>query len=560
MTGLAKTIFIIALFSVSAGTVRADRWDTAARNAGQAREAFVRSRDCMHGWLARLDPVTGLLPRRGDHSTWYVRDTAADLYPFMIMAAFYTEPDIYRGAMMDILRQEILLANRVDRLPDNVLAGGGFEHEDIDMGRIIFGASEYVKDGLLPLTELLGHTPWYYRMVGIVDDIIKHAPYETEYGRLPSLTTEINGEMLQNLSRLYYLTRNGRYLEQATAIADFYTEEVLPKSNYLPPHAWDLEAGKPGARFFHLSGHGNGIAGGMGELIIMLRETGNEHWRKYVKSYRRMIDNVLEHGRNPDGIWYRSLDINTLEPDTSNTSNCWGYLYNAVYSAYLITGEERYRDEIAGTMAAVAINPSYLFDEANKHKWTWIDETGIEVSALADAYSDALESSITFLNRIPNPAFSKAMDNAFDIYWTYQRPDGIVEDWYGDGNYIRTALMYALMKTGGTHAEPWNQYLRLGAVMESDGGLNIFLSTPVAWSGRLVFDHPRHRDHFNMPLNYPRLNEFPEWFTADYDRVYEIKFGTDGEVRRVIGANLIDGLPITLSAGEILKIEVRETE
>ena len=30
-----------------------------------------------------------------------------------------------------------------------------------------------------------------------------------------------------------------------------------------------------------------------------------------------------------------------------------------------------------------------------------------------------------------------------------QRPDGHIEDWYGEGNFNRTALLYALMKSQG---------------------------------------------------------------------------------------------------------------
>ena len=27
--------------------------------------------------------------------------------------------------------------------------------------------------------------------------------------------------------------------------------------------------------------------------------------------------------------------------------------------------------------------------------------------------------------------------------WTIQKPDGIIEGWHGDGNFARTAIMYA---------------------------------------------------------------------------------------------------------------------
>lgn len=176
----------------------------AARNARQASEAFRRSNHVMHAWLDRADSVTGLLPRTGKDPNWVVKDSAADLYPFMVLAAYFTEPSLYHNDMLHILRQEILLSTRLGRLSDDLLPGGkGFAFPELNKDRIIFGSSEYAKDGLIPLTELLGDTPWYYRMRGIATGIIRQAPYSSSRGRVPARTAEVNGNMLQVLSRLY---------------------------------------------------------------------------------------------------------------------------------------------------------------------------------------------------------------------------------------------------------------------------------------------------------------------------------------------------------------------
>ena len=150
-------IAVLAVPDALSAPAGAQSWETAARNAGQARQGFISSLACTNAWLARVDPVTGLLPRWGSHSTWYVRDTAADLYPFMVMAAWFTDQRLYRGAMMDILRQEIILTNRVDRLPDNVLAGGGFEHSP--------GQKRSVKAVLTPGSERTVSSPRCMRMI-----------------------------------------------------------------------------------------------------------------------------------------------------------------------------------------------------------------------------------------------------------------------------------------------------------------------------------------------------------------------------------------------------------
>ena len=87
-------------------------------------------------------------------------------------------------------------------MPDNYsFTKQGFEFDEPDIDRIIFGSSEYVKDGLLSLTEWLGASPWSDRMIEILDAMWENAPFETEFGTIVSDDVEVIGEMLQTLSR-----------------------------------------------------------------------------------------------------------------------------------------------------------------------------------------------------------------------------------------------------------------------------------------------------------------------------------------------------------------------
>ncbi len=70
------------------------------------------------------------------------------------------------------------------------------------------------------------------------------------------------------------------------------------------------------------------------------------------------------------------------------------------------------------------------------------------------------------------------------------------------------------------------------------------------------FDTPRHRLHMRLPLNYPRLNEFPEWFTADPDATYRVRVD-GGAWRTVGGAELARGLALTASPGATCEVEVQ---
>jgi len=220
-------------------------------------------------------------------------------------------------------------------------------------------------------------------------------------------------------------------------------------------------------------------------------------------------------------------------------------MFNAVYTAYLLTGEERYRKAVTDGIEGVTRKPEYLFDETGAgRKWG------------ANAYSDSLEGALVLLNRLPNSAAEAQVDLATRKFFDRQQADGIIEDWHGDGNFVRTALMYAFWKTQGAYVEPWSRRVHVGAAPESAGVL-IHLSAESPWQGRLRFDHPRHRDHWNMAVNCPRLNEFPEWFTVEQDRPYLVRIG-DGPARKYLGADLVSGIPLALNGGETIVIRVAE--
>ncbi|HQP97717.1 MAG TPA: hypothetical protein PLY86_04635 [bacterium] len=524
----------------------ADAVETARRNGEQAREALVRSERVLHAYLQRLDRTTGLLPRTGKVSTWYVRDSAADLYPFLVMAAYYTDRSVFDTTMMEILRNEVRHSTRLGMLSDNVLAGGGFENQEVNLDSIMFGSCEYAKDGLLPLTELLGHHAWYERMCGIADDVIAHAPYDSSFGKLPSVSAEINGEFLQVLARLAFLTRDPRYVQQMISIGDFYFNEVIPKSNGIPAHLWDLKEGKPANNAFVFSDHGNEIAGGLSELVMFLKETGHPKFAEYKGPMTDLMDTLLQYGLNEDGVWYSKISITDRKILDARHAHCWGYLFNAVYTTYLITGEERFIEATQRAMRAVTEKPTYLDDpEGSGRKYG------------SNAYSDAIESAIVFLNRLPNEEMSEVLDVCVKRFLSRQREDGIIEDWYGDGNYVRTSLMYVFMKSQGTWIEPWREDTKLGAVRDGEK-VTLTLDAEKPWQGKIRFDIPRHKMYFNLPVNYTRLNEFPEWFTVDLDHLYTVRIGD--EEKTYLGGELRDGIAVSAGNEKATVIDVSPME
>ena len=124
-----------------------------------------------------------------------------------------------------------------------------------------------------------------------------------------------------------------------------------------------------------------------------------------------------------------------------------------------------------------------------------------------------------------------------------QKPDGHVEYWYGEGNFSRTAMLYALMQSRGVRPVRWQPGMRIGGVQD---GPRLHLSLTLPSPSAIRFDYARHRRVLNLDRNYVRLNEFPEWFVVDENTLYRLTSASGSMVR--LGSELIAG--VTLASGD----------
>jgi hypothetical protein len=314
---------------------RAPEFSQAHENGLLANEGFRRCHDYMVAWLEEADPKTGLIPRNLHESAdiWNARDAAADNYPFMVLTSSFTSPALFNGTMLDMLAAESGLTPRLGKMPDTwSFSRQGFAKEKIDTASIIFGASEYIKDGLLPLTEWLGHSPWYERMIGILDDIWSYAPVNTTYGKIPSDNVEVNGEMLQALSRIYWMSGERKYLEWAIRLGDYYL---------LGDHHPTRDLGS-----LRLRDHGCEIVSGLCELYCTVSFAKPEKKEAYRAPLYEMLDRILETGRNEHGLFYNVINPLTGEILNDGIADTWGYTFNGYYSVYMLDAVEKYREAV----------------------------------------------------------------------------------------------------------------------------------------------------------------------------------------------------------------------
>lgn len=519
-----------------------------AQKASQAAEGWERSYRYMNAWLEYADPSSGLIPRNLDGSPgqdiWNARDCAADNFPFLVLTSFFTDQEKYNGVMRDILASETRLTSRVKSLPDTYsFSKGDFAADSIDMDRIVFGTSEYIKDGLLPLTEWLGHSPWYDRMITMLHDLDEYVDVAgvrgQEFGK--AAKAEVNGELLQVLSRMYWMTGEEDLLIWAQQIGDYYLlGEGFPLTHF---------------DYLRLRDHGCELVAGLCELYATMHFKYPKKKQDYQKPLYRLLDHILEHGRNDDGLFYNAINPQTGKVVDSGVSDGWGYMLNGYYTVYMLDSVPAYKEAV-----------TKVFQNLHKyHNFNWENKG-------ADGYADAIEGAINLYNRVPDQKAANWIDSEIQIMWSMQdsawrenaqqwKGRGIIEGWYGDGNFARTSIMYCLWKSQGTYLRPWNRALRLAAstsqpnasIVQNDT-LYIKINSPSEWEGRLFFDGVRHSSAMQLPMDWPRINQFPEWFVVRPENKYTLI--VNGESRVTSGEKLLSGLPLTLPAGKEVELWV----
>ena len=487
-------------------------------------------------------------------------DSAADNYPFLVLSAWFTDRALFEGKLRAMLATEQKLTARPGwlRLTDhyNLRGTPGLRYPEANAERIIFGSAEYVKDGLLAMTEWLGSSAWSERMFALIDDSFALAAVETPFGKVPlagrnkEVGVEVSGDHLQALARMYWLSGGDeKYLQWGARLADLY---LLPQGKHHPTR--DFTA-------LRLRDHGCEIASGLCEFYATLhfasQQPGREKWAGKRAAYRphvhEMLDRILAVGRNADGLLFNEVNPQTGQVTDARVSDSWGYVFDAFYTVFLVDGTLEYRDAALKPLSVVA-------SKYRGYSWEPSGNAPNNPKGSMDGYADSIESALNLANRLA-PDDSRAaqafgwVDSEMRELWSYQRPTGIIEGWHGDGNFARTTLMYCLWKTQGLSVHPWREDVRIGAVRTGDS-LFVSVASDHPWKGTLVFDRPRHRENLRLPIDWPRINQFPEWFTVEAGKKYTV--ARDGAAGRTVTAEALrGGFPVELTAGEVVRLTVR---
>jgi hypothetical protein len=324
---------------------------------------------------------------------------------------------------------------------------------------------------------------------------------------------------------MYWFTGEKKYLIWASEIADYYLNDAnLPTKS--------LEVLK-------IRDHGCEIISGLCEIYLAAYYAWPEKRDQWRKPIHEMLDRILEVGRNEDGLFYDAVNPVTGKTISARLADNFGYTYNAYYFIAAIDSTPKYKDAVIKGLSS--LNSKY-----RNHDW----ENGS-----CDGYADAIEGGLNLYNREPIPSLKEWLDSEIKVMWNFQKPNGIIEGWHGDGNFARTTVMYCLWKAQGITAMPWKEDLILGAVKSSDG-LKVAISSASGWSGKLKFDLPRYSVNMHYPIDYPRINQFQDWFSVKATQKYQVE-QSGSKAKTYTGKQLSDGIQLAVKKGDPVYIIVR---
>ena len=540
-------ILLVVAFSVLQNSVLADPntseiYSRTKASADKFQKTSLAISKVLTADLKRADPQTLLIPDhffngtdkygRVNKNRYSPHNSGADHYPHLIITASIVDPSIYYGRMMEMLRNEIRYTNVKDGVP------GTYNLNNHTVGKMsLFGGGEWMKDGAIPVTEFLGRTPWFDRMLEIAAGVMKNSEAKSNFGRLPTDDSELNGDMLQVFSRVVPMTADPKMLEWSRRISDAYINEAVPGTFGLVPTKWNFVKHQ-GNHKLRLRDHGNETLVGLVLMAAIEQALHSDRAEKYITVVRTMLDRMLESA-NPDGLLFNVIDAETLQPETQELADNWGYVYGAVYSFYMMTGEQKYRDACLKVLSNISKYKGYPWE--GEHY---------------DGIADSVESALYLLAREPN-------DSAFDFVefeiarmLAMQMPNGHIDESYLEGNFNRTAIMYMMYKSQGILPVGWTPGIGIGAEKEGNNLRFTISAAKVAGkkpekSQRIKFDSERHRRYLNYPKNFPRVNEFPEWYVVQENQLYELKKQGAKESLVRLGSELIQGLDLEIGDWEI---------
>jgi hypothetical protein len=488
-------------------------------HAELVREALLRARAVHDAWMPRRNASTALFPQSDKVIEWNYHNVAADFFCFQYAIARLTDAPSLPLLSESFTREAALDGPDGLCRPAEVITATPIERSPQER---MFGTSEYLKDGLIGLYERTGDPMVLGRMTRLADAMIADSTMPSRFGDLPARDSETNGNVLQAFSRLHFAAGDARYGEMAGRLADAVTQQMFALTGNLPVMDFDYATDSYTDDIVQLRDHGNEAAVGLSEAYAMaVSRRAEPEWAaradRWAAPIARMFEAILTHGVDANGLIVNRISQKTLEPVNLGACDNWGYL---------LTGAILFTEAAARHGKLPAERLSAILDRVDKTALVVAKTDGLDWEwGHHDGFADSVESALYVASR--RRAIRRTLlewsDDQIAYLYKFQRPDGIVAGNYLDGNFIRTAMLYAEMRSGGYRLDPWSETASVGCAIGADGAIVVaVVAGPGGYTGRLIPPEARWRTNLHLPWDWARINGWPTWVETD-DKPVEIK-------------------------------------
>jgi len=474
-------------------------------------------------WVARKDTRTSLLA--GSRDQWRIRTMAAQLYPALVLTAWFTNTDLLDGLLRETLKDETRLTSRLSVFPDDYhLNQGRFLRGSRNPQEILLNASAYV-GGLSRIAAVTGHGPWTDRLKSIVDALFLRADITTDFaeGPLPSDDIRVTGRVLKALPMLAELYNDEGYLYYARRLADAYCVGVMPKNGGLPPERWNFESDKAGAASLILEEDGVSFMEGLVALYAIEVRDETARADVYRPTLSAMFDVLFTRGLKENGHFYRRL-----QPDGRG--------------GYSIDRKRESPNTVRLLLAA------HLYGQLSGNA-SYIEKA---IDGL-DTYQPAEDRHLTELPALYDAApLSQSIRRAATRIADRLAIDtpNVTNDPEQDAAHLTALLSAAWATSAGSRTIPWRS--DTSPVAETQGAhITLSLNVSKPWAGRLFLDNARSHSQL-------AISGFPKSFRILPERDYEITSTLSGGIATWSGALISDGLRVDIHAP--LRVTFRSEE
>lgn len=509
-----------------------EAWEIARRRGVIYADCGRNVSRLLQGWIdVKQDPKTHLFSRG---RTWDYHNEAADHYSSLVLMAFYVNPALIREG--GALHKTLVSCRELCGTPSGIPTTYDLKTYTPGKAASLGALSEWLRDGLIRITEAMGtDNQWYRELQRLTDAMIAEA--DRRGGMVEAFRgSEPWGNMLQTLARLYAISGKGEYLRAAEEIAD----AVL----------FDRRRAIQSVRF---RDHGCELVPGLGELFVLECKLGRPKARRYHVPMRELLDRTLQTGAHPaTGLLCGSSKSDGGDVEWLQPPDTWGYVLFAYENYDRGTGEARYR---------AAIEKPLRWLVANYRNYPSLKNTLWPRSHNSDTWSDSHESMIVLWNRYQH------VEGVFDwLDWaTLQHKHrrfpnekyGPFDGGHLDGSTGRSLCIHMMLCSQGVRNFPFAEGVGVGGV-QCRGELLLTVRAEAPWEGRLSFDRPRN-EYPTTTIDWARLNEMPQWFVVRPEKAYSVVI-EGAEPATMRGTRLIDGLQVHVDRNTELKIRVRPVD